>query len=76
MTRNPLITLIAAIAIVFVAVMAFFYIRYGSMEAAGAEMDTVLSDAADVTERAADNLGEATEDFVDDVRDGTQDGQS
>lgn len=70
--RNPLVSLLVVAGVLFVGAMGFFYIQHGSMEGAGAEMDAVLADAADATAEAAYNIGEATEDFVEDVRNGDE----
>lgn len=70
--RNPFVSLIVVAGVLFAGAMGFFYIQHGSMQDAGAEMDAVLADAADATAEAAENIGEATEDFIEDVRNGDE----
>ncbi|MAK62314.1 MAG: hypothetical protein CMK09_15195 [Ponticaulis sp.] len=56
--------------IVFVGALGYFYIQEGSFEGAGQRMDTELAQAAEKTERAVNEAGDATEDFVEDLSDG------
>ena len=70
--RNPITALLVVCGVLFVGAMGFFYIQHGSMQEAGAEMDNVLADAADATSEAADNIGDATDDFIEDVQNGNE----
>lgn len=73
MFRNPLGAILTILVVAFVATLGFFYIQEGSFEGAGERMDDVAAEAEVKTKEAADNVGEATEEFIDDVSDGDDD---
>lgn len=73
MRRRPITTLFIAIILILAAVMAYFYLVEGSMEGAGARMDTTLSEAGDVAVETARDVGEAAETLAEDIADGPDD---
>ena len=64
-----LTSIIVAVVFLFVGALGFYYIQEGSFEGAGARMDDTLVDVANNTEEAAREAGDATQAFVDDLRD-------
>jgi len=65
--------LIVVIAVVFVAVMGFYWMRDGSLQSAGREMDKDLSGLDRTTQPLQDavgNVGEATKETVGRATDG------
>jgi hypothetical protein len=62
-----------AIAVVFLAVMGFYWMRDGSLQSAGREMDKDLAGIDRTTQPLQDavgNVGEATKETVDRATDG------
>ena len=65
--------LFIAIAVVFVAVMGFYWLRDGSLQSAGREMDKDLAGIDRTTQPLQDavgNVGEATKETVGRATDG------
>lgn len=70
---RTLALLIAIIAVGFLGVMGYYYMRDGSMKAAGAEVDQTLSQADRTTKPLQDQLGkvgDATKETVKNATDG------
>lgn len=60
--------LVAAVAVVFLGVMGYFYVTRGSLEEAGAQVDTALEKVDKSTQPIQDevkDLGDATKKSVD-----------
>ena len=68
-----LATIILVLAVGFLGVMGYYWIREGSLEEAGREVDEDLAGVDQVTEplqESLGNLGDATEETVDRATDG------
>ena len=70
MSRNPIISIVAFLSVVFLVALGVFYVQEGSFAGAGAKMDETLVKVGDETAEAVENTGEATKDFIDDMTDG------
>jgi hypothetical protein len=55
---RTLASVVVVIAVVFLGVMAFFYFKDGSLQAAGAHVDNALSKADETTKPLQDSVGE------------------
>lgn len=73
MFRNPFGAILTLLVVAFVATLGYFYIQEGSFEGAGERMDEVAAEAEVKTRETAEDVGEATEEFVEDVSDGDDD---
>lgn len=66
-------SIVAFLAVCFVAVMGFYWLRDGSLESAGREMDKNLAGMDRTTEplqNSLDDLGEGVKGTVDNATDG------
>ena len=65
--------LIVAIAVVFIGVMSFYWMRDGSLESAGREMDEKLEGIDRTTEplqESIGNVGDGVKETIDNATDG------
>lgn len=69
MSRSFLWSTLVFVTFVFIAMIAFFWVREGSLEGAGAAMDRTLGSAktevVNATETVVDATGEAVENATD-----------
>ena len=70
---RTLALIVAFIAVGFLGVMGYFYVRDGSLKEAGAEVDKGLSSLDRTTkplQRSLDDVGDATKETIDRATDG------
>lgn len=66
-----LATIVVALAVVFVGVLGFYWMRDGSLESAGREMDKDLAGIDRTTQPLQDSLGQVGEGVKDTVNNAT-----
>lgn len=65
--------IVVVLAVGFLGVMGYYYMRDGSLQSAGAEVDQKLSQADQTTKPLQDSLGKVGEGIKDTVHNATSD---